>query len=121
MKEYLTKEQKKMIPLYRYNLEWSDEDQLFVVSVEELEGCMSHGKTPEEAIKMGFEAVESHLEGMAKDKEELPLPLSRQKFKGEFLVRAEPQLHKQLVIKSKKAGYKTLNKFLVAELTKIAK
>ena len=117
----LTKEQKGWIPLYSYKIAWSDEDKVFVVSIDELSGCMTHGKTQEEALKMGHEAVQCHIEGMANDGIEIPIPLGLSKYKGEFLVRAEPQLHKQLVIKSKKAGYKTLNKFLVAELTKIAK
>lgn len=117
----LSKEQKNWIPLYTYRLEWSNEDKLFVVSVEELDGCMTHGKTQEEALKMGHEAVELTLESMAKHKQEIPLPLSLQKFKGEFIVRANPALHKSLAMKSKKEGYKTLNKFIVAELSKIAK
>ena len=113
----LTKEQLKMIPLFTYRIEWSDEDKAFIVSVDELPGCMTHGKTQSEALKMGLEAVQCHLEGMAKDNDEVPLPFSLQKFKGEFLVRATPELHKKLSVESKRKG-KSFNKFLVEMLEK---
>jgi predicted RNase H-like HicB family nuclease len=115
----LTKEQKSWIPLYTYRIEWSEEDRAFVVSIEELPGCMTHGETQEEALKMGHEAVACHIGGMAKDNVEIPLPNGLQKFKGDFLVRATPQIHKLLALKAKKEGYKTLNKFIVDKLSEI--
>ena len=35
---------------YRKNLFWSEEDQLWIVEVPELPGCLADGKTPEEAL-----------------------------------------------------------------------
>lgn len=35
---------------YKVYLSWSDEDNSFVVEVPELSGCMSDGKTVEEAL-----------------------------------------------------------------------
>jgi predicted RNase H-like HicB family nuclease len=35
---------------YKVNLSWSDEDNSFVTEVPELSGCMSDGKTVEEAL-----------------------------------------------------------------------
>lgn len=115
----LSKEQIKMIPFYTYRIEWSEEDKVFVVSVEELKGCMTHGKTQEEALKMGHEAVQCHLEGMLADKVEIPLPYSKQKFNGEFLVRATPELHRRIALESNRQGFKSINKFIVEKLEKI--
>ena len=39
--------------MYKYPilLYWSDDDNCFITSVPDLPGCMSDGKTPEEAIR----------------------------------------------------------------------
>jgi predicted RNase H-like HicB family nuclease len=111
---------KKLIPLYTYKIEWSEEDKIFVVSVEELPGCMSHGTTQPAAMKMAQEAVEVYLESLVKHKEEIPQPLSMQKYKGEFLVRANAKLHQKLAIESQRKGYKSFNKFIVDMLSNSA-
>ena len=112
----LNRELKKLVPLYTYRIEWSEEDELFVVSVEELSGCMTHGKTQAEALKMGHEAVEGYLESLFHNNEEIPKPLSLQKFKGEFLVRATPELHRKIAVESNRKGYKSINKFIIETL-----
>ncbi len=52
-----------MIPKYSMVIHWSDEDQLFIVSLPEF-GPYSHthGSTYEEAAKMGQECLESLIE-----------------------------------------------------------
>ena len=39
---------------YSMNIQWSDEDQAYIVTVPELPGCKTHGATYEEAVKPGF-------------------------------------------------------------------
>ena len=112
----LTKKIKELVPLYTYKIEWDADDKIFVVTVEELSGCMSHGDTQEEALKMGHEAVEGYLETLHGNEMEIPEPFSLQSFKGEFMVRATPALHKKLVVESKRAGSKSFNKYVVATL-----
>ncbi len=46
---------------YSMNIQWDDVDQIYVVSVPELPGCMTHGKTPEEALQQGYDAIESWI------------------------------------------------------------
>jgi len=48
----------------RYSLviEWSDEDRLYIVTVPELPGCRTHGKTQSEAVAMGRDAIETWLD-----------------------------------------------------------
>jgi predicted RNase H-like HicB family nuclease len=48
---------------YSMVIEWDSEDQIFVVSVPELPGCMTHGKTYEEAVKQGQDAIETWVMG----------------------------------------------------------
>ncbi|MGZ8215748.1 type II toxin-antitoxin system HicB family antitoxin [Methylomagnum sp.] len=44
------------------------------VTVPDLPGCFSAGDTFEAALELGREAIELHLEGMAADGEDIPLP-----------------------------------------------
>lgn len=36
---------------YSMIMSWSEQDQIYVASVPELQGCMAHGETREEALK----------------------------------------------------------------------
>jgi antitoxin HicB len=51
---------------YSMIIEWSDEDQAFIVTVPELPGCRTHGDTYEEAVQQGIDAIEGWIE-VAKD------------------------------------------------------
>jgi predicted RNase H-like HicB family nuclease len=46
---------------YSMVIQWDEDDRIFVVDVPELPGCMTHGKTYEEAVKQGQEAIEGWL------------------------------------------------------------
>ncbi|MGA7669275.1 MAG: type II toxin-antitoxin system HicB family antitoxin [Nitrolancea sp.] len=46
---------------YSMVIQWSDEDQVYIVTVPELPGCMTHGATYEEAVEQGKEAIEGWL------------------------------------------------------------
>ena len=46
---------------YSMLIQWSDEDQVYIVSVPELPGCKTHGNTYEEAVKQGQDAIESWI------------------------------------------------------------
>jgi predicted RNase H-like HicB family nuclease len=47
---------------YSMIIEWSDEDDAYVVTVPELPGCITHGSTYEEAVKQGRDAIESWVD-----------------------------------------------------------
>ena len=49
-------------PGYFMLIEWSREDQAYIVSVPELPGCVSHGATYEEAVSEGKDAIESWVD-----------------------------------------------------------
>ncbi len=61
-------------PTYSMHIDWSEEDDAYVVSVPDLPGCMTHGATYEEAARNGEEAIISWV-GAARDAGDvLPTP-----------------------------------------------
>lgn len=48
---------------YRYSMviQWHEPDKIFVVTVPELPGCRTHGRTYEEALQQAQDAIETWL------------------------------------------------------------
>jgi len=46
---------------YSMLIQWSDEDEAYIVTVPELPGCKTHGSTYEEAVQQGKDAIETLL------------------------------------------------------------
>ena len=59
---------------YSMLIEWSPQDDAFVVTVPELPGCRTHGATYAEAAHHGVEAIESWLDAALADGETPPPP-----------------------------------------------
>lgn len=60
---------------YTMLIQWSDEDQCFVVSLPEWgEFCHTHGDSYEEAVKNGQELLDFLIESALESKEQLPSP-----------------------------------------------
>ena len=60
---------------YSMIIEWSDEDQVFVVSLPEFgPHAKTHGETYEEAVSMGRECLESLIDAYQADGQALPEP-----------------------------------------------
>jgi len=55
-------------------IQWDSRDNIFVVRVPELPGCVTHGETYEEAVKQGKDAIESWLMAASADGEPIPPP-----------------------------------------------
>lgn len=53
-------------------IEWSDEDEAYIVTVPELPGCRTHGKTYEEAVKQAQDAIAGWVESALLDGEVVP-------------------------------------------------
>lgn len=60
----------------RYSLviEWSDEDEAYVVTVPELPGCMTHGATHAEAVQQGEDAIATWLAAARAHGDPVPAP-----------------------------------------------
>lgn len=59
---------------YSMIIEWSDEDAIYIVTVPELLGCVTHGLTYEEAVRQGKEAIEGWVESARADGDPVPKP-----------------------------------------------
>jgi len=63
---------------YSMTIEWSQEDQLYLVTISEFTGCIvmpcTHGRTREEAIWNGEEVIEMYLEAWEEENETIPNP-----------------------------------------------
>jgi predicted RNase H-like HicB family nuclease len=67
---------------YSMTVQWSDEDQLFLVTIPEFVDRVmmpcTHGATREEAIRNGEEVIEMYLEAWQEDGELIPEPVTLQ-------------------------------------------
>lgn len=59
---------------YSMHIQWSEEDQVFIVTVPELPGCKTHGETYEEALKNAQEVIELWIEDARAHGEPVPPP-----------------------------------------------
>jgi len=67
---------------YSMIIQWSDEDQLFLVTIPEFAEQVimpcTHGKTREEAIHNGEDVIEMYLEAWRAEGEPIPEPRTLQ-------------------------------------------
>jgi predicted RNase H-like HicB family nuclease len=65
--------------MYKYEIiiYWSDEDNTYIAETPELPGCMSDGKTPQEAIKNIQTIIKEWIETAKKLGREIPQPKGR--------------------------------------------
>lgn len=59
---------------YSMIIEWSDEDNTFIVTVPELSGCRTHGATYEEVVRQGQEAIETWIDAARAWDRSIPVP-----------------------------------------------
>jgi len=116
----LAKKYQEYLKRYSYEIHFSDEDQVFVASVKELPGCMSHGETEIEALGHIHEAAELYVESCVDRKLDIPEPISMIKASGQFLVRGTPELHKKLIQRQHEEGFTKFSKFMLATLESVA-
>jgi len=100
--------------------EMNDESgQYYYATVAELKGCMSDGKTPDEAYKNIREAMELHIECMLEENIKIPLPEIHQteKYSGKFLTRVPKELHALLAQTAEQQGI-SLNQLVLYKLAR---
>ena len=62
---------------YEVIIYWSDVDAVFIALIPELQGCMAHGETQEEALKEVNVMAEEWLELANEKGREMPVPKGR--------------------------------------------
>jgi len=65
---------------YELIIFWDESDQIFVVDVPELPGCMAHGDTKSEAITQAEAAIDLWIETAKEDGIAIPEPRGRLMF-----------------------------------------
>ncbi len=63
-----------MTSQYSMLIQWSDEDELYVVTLPEFGGCKTHGDSYEVAAKQGADALESLIDDYRAHGKPLPPP-----------------------------------------------
>jgi predicted RNase H-like HicB family nuclease len=102
---------------YRVDISWSDEDHCYIARVPELPGCVTDGKTMEEAAMNAQEAIQSYIESLDDQGKPLPNPIASKKFSGKIPLRIDSELHRELAIRANIDG-ESLNKFIEKRLKK---
>jgi len=102
---------------YRLEINWSPEDNAYVVNVPELPGCTTHGDTRENALQMAEEAIEAYIDSLKVRRLPIPKPMSEKQFSGKIPLRIDPVLHRDLAIKANIQGL-SLNKLIEQKLKK---
>ena len=69
----------RVIKMYKYELiiYWSDDDELYVVEVPELPGCMADGQTYEEAVQNAQRVISEWVETAESLGRQIPQPRGR--------------------------------------------
>ena len=65
---------------YELIIFWDESDQIFVVDVPELPGCMAHGRTKREAMAHAEAAIDLWIETAREDGIVIPEPRGRLMF-----------------------------------------
>ncbi len=65
---------------YEMIIYWDNIDEIFVVGIPELPGCMAHGKTKKDALNNAEEAIAFWLKTAEEDGIQIPEPKGRLMF-----------------------------------------
>ena len=89
---------------YRLELIPDADEGGYVVSYPDLRGCLTAGKTLEEAIANGEDAKREWLIAAMEEGYPIPDPASDESYSGQFKLRIPKSLHRQLAQQSKREG-----------------
>ena len=87
----------------------------YTATINDLPGCVSVGKTAEEAMEMIEDARRLWLEVAYEHGDEIPLPSTEREYGGRVLVRMPPRLHRRLLEQAEAEGV-SLNQHIVTLL-----
>jgi len=100
---------------YTYRIEWSEEDQAHLARCLEFPSLITHGKTPEKALKEIEVVVAESIKWIEEEKGIVPEPLGARQYKGNITLRVPPGVHRQLAILSAEQGV-SINQLVLSRL-----
>ena len=95
-----------------------NEDGTWFARIVEFPGCMTEGRSQEEALANLDDAMNAWIKVKLEDQESIPPPISASDFSGKFLVRVPKSLHRDLARRADSEGV-SLNQFVSTGLAKI--
>lgn len=81
---------------YQIVVRWSERDGCFLAEAPALQGCRTHGDTPEAALRRGLEAVALWLEEAVEHGDRIP-PVAGN-YSGRLTLRLPPSLHQKIAL-----------------------
>ena len=100
---------------YTYRIAWSEEDHAHVAKCLEFPSLAAHGSTSGDALSEIQSVVSATIDWLFEEKERIPEPLGLHQFKGNVSLRIPPEVHRDLVVRSREEGV-SLNKFIISKL-----
>lgn len=104
---------------YRMEIIPDPDEDGFVASYPELPGCLSTGKTIEEAAKNALDAKNQWLKAAYEDGVAITVPDSEKEYSGQFKLRMPKTLHRLLAEQSKREGI-SMNQYCLFLLSRTA-
>lgn len=98
---------------YKVDIRWSDEDEVYVARVPELDGVVTHGSTVVEAAKMAEAAIKLHLESLKKHNQPIPTPSALKQLNGQYPLRMGKDRHQDAYVEAEKLGM-SFNEYVVS-------
>lgn len=95
---------------------YPEADGSFTVAVIDLPGCVSQGKTIEQALEKIKAAREHWLETAYEHGDMIPLPSTKAAYSGKALLNMPPTLHRRLADSARREGV-SLNQYIVTLLS----
>lgn len=100
---------------YTYRIEWSEEDQAHLARCLEFPSLVTHGKTPEKALKEIELVVAESVKWIEEENGVVPEPLGAKHYKGNISLRVPPDVHRHLAILSAEQGV-SINQLVLSRL-----
>ena len=88
----------------------------YFATVQEFDGCMSHGDTYQEAFDNINEAMKGWIETKLEGGFPVPKPIEDSQFSGKFVLRVPKTLHARLAMEAEKEGV-SLNQYALYRLS----
>jgi antitoxin HicB len=98
---------------YQLVLQWSAEDQCYIVTLPAWRNARTHGATPEEAVRNAREVLTLLIESALRHGE--PIPAPERRHSGNLRLRLPTSLHGRLAREAEREGV-SLNQWIVSKL-----
>ncbi len=102
---------------FTYRVTWSQEDGEFIGLCAEFPGLSWLATSPEGALQGIRSVVNTSVQDMGKNGEDIPKPIATRQYSGKFMVRIPPEVHRHLATQAAESGV-SLNRIASAKLAR---